>query len=75
MRRVRPLTASRLDEFLLLEQHKHPIQEPLLGRSMEQPLPELGEHAEVESGVFQLQAEDVLLVEPCPDRVGRLAIR
>ena len=57
-----------------LEQREHPIEESLLCRPIEQPLPELGEDGEVEPGIFQLKAERVLPIEACADGVGGLAV-
>lgn len=72
--RVRPLATPRLDEPPLLEQVEQALKKPLFGRAVEEPLPELGEHTEVEAGVLQVQAQRVLPVEPGADGVGGLAV-
>jgi hypothetical protein len=74
MGRVGALTAPRGDQ----PQLDQPIQEDLEGHTLQvvgdQPGPELREHAEVEAGIGQVQAQTVFPVDTPADRVGGLPI-
>ena len=66
--------ASCLDQATGLEALEHPIEQQMLRVADHQPRPELGQHAEMEAGVGQLEPERVLPVNPGAHRVGRLPV-
>ena len=71
---VGPLLAARLDQATGLEALEHPVEQQMLRVAGHQPRPELGQHAEVEAGVGQLEPKRVLPVDPGAHRVGRLPV-
>ena len=71
---VGPLLAARLDQATGLEALEHPVEQQMLGVAGHQPRPELGQHAEVETRVGQLEPERVLPVDAGAHRVGRLPV-
>ena len=74
MRAVGALLAARLDQTAGLEPLEHGVQQQMLRLAGDKAGPELGEHAEVEPGISQLEPQRVLPVDPGPDSVGGLPI-
>lgn len=72
--RVRALPPAGADQPQLGETLQQQVQDPRFHAMRQQPVPEPGQHCVVEAGVGQLQAQQVLHVDPCPHRVRGLAI-
>jgi hypothetical protein len=66
--------APRLDQPARLEALEHPVQQQELRPSRDEAAAELGEHAEVEAGVGQLEPERVLPVDAGTHGVGGLPV-
>src|SRR4051794_16431392 len=74
MRGVGPLPPPGLEDAALSGDLKHPLQQALLRAAGQKTVSKLAEHAEVKARVRQLEAEQVLPVDPRPDRLSGLPI-
>src|SRR5215213_1523283 len=74
MRAVGALLAARFDQTASLELLEHGVQQQMLCLAGDKAGPELGEHAEVEPGISQLEPQGVLPVDPGPDSVSGLPV-
>ena len=74
VRAVGALLAPRLDQATRLEALEHAVQQQVLRLPGHQAGAELGQHAEVEAGVGQLEPERVLPVDPGAHGVGGLPV-
>src|SRR5215212_5366143 len=74
MRGVGSLPPPRFEDAELSGDLKHPLQQALLRAAGQKTISKLAEHAEVKARVGQLEAEQVLPVDPRPDRLSRLSI-
>src|SRR3954454_9154621 len=74
MRGVGPLPPPGLEDAELSGDLEHPLQQALLRATGQQTISKLAEHAEVKARVGQLEAEQVLPVDPRPDRLSGLPI-
>ncbi len=74
VRAVGALRATGLHQPARLEPLQHAVEEEVLGAAGHAAGAELGEHAEVEPRVGQLEPERVLPVDPGAHRVGGLAV-
>src|SRR4051812_19916368 len=74
MRGVGPLPPPGLEDAELSGDLKHPLQQALLRATSQKTISKLAEHAEVKARVRQLEAEQVLPVDPRPDRLSGLPI-
>src|SRR3954471_24666502 len=74
MRGVGPLPPPRLEDAELSGDLKHPLQQALLRATGQKTISKLAEHAKVKARVRQLEAEQVLPIDPRPDRLSRLSI-
>src|SRR6185369_13922243 len=63
-----------LEDAALSGDLKHPLQQALLRAAGQKTVSKLAEHAEVKARVRQLEAEQVLPVNPRPDRLSGLPI-
>ena len=71
---VGALLAARLDQAAGLEALEHRVQQQVLRLAGDEAGAELGQHAEVEAGVGQLEPERILPVDPGAHGVGRLPV-
>jgi len=71
---VGPLPPPGLEDAELSGDLKHSLQQALLRAAGQKTISKLAEHAEVKARVRQLEAEQVLPVDPRPDRLSRLSI-
>src|SRR3954449_9279909 len=74
MRGVGSLPPPRFEDAELSGDLEHPLQQALLRATSQKTISKLAEHAEVKARVRQLEAEQVLPVDPRPDRLSRLSI-
>src|SRR5215213_2082413 len=74
MRGVSSLPPPSLEDAELSGDLDHPLQQALLRATGQETVSKLAEHAEVKARVRQLEAEQVLPVDPRPDRLSRLSI-
>src|SRR4051794_7946814 len=74
MRGVGPLPPPGLEDAELSGDLEHPLQQALLRATSPKTISKLAEDAEVKARVGQLEAEQVLPVDPRPDRLSRLSI-
>src|SRR5215218_6826786 len=74
MRGVSSLPPPGLEDAELSGDLKHSLQQALLRAAGQKTVSKLAEHAEVKARVRQLEAEQVLPVDPRPDRLSRLSI-
>src|SRR3954467_3400315 len=74
MRGVGPLPPPGLEDAALSGDLEHPLQQALVRAAGQKTISKLAEHAEVKARVGQLEAEQVLPVDPRPDRLSRLSI-
>ena len=74
VRAVGALLAAGLDEAARLEALQHGVQEQVLGPARDETGAELAEHAEVETGVGQLEPERVFPVDAGAHGIGGLPI-
>ncbi len=73
--RVGALRGALAHEPGVLQAGQGQVQEPVRAVVFEKALPELGQHAVVEAGIVQLQAEGVLEVDAAPHGLRRVAVR
>ena len=71
---VGALLAARLDQATCLEALEHPIRHQVLRPAPNETGTEFGEHAEMEAGIGQLEAERVLPVDAGAYGIGGLPI-
>src|SRR3954447_19959762 len=74
MRGVGPLPPPGLEDAALSGDLEHPLQQALVRAAGQKTISKLAEHAEVKARVRQLEAEQVLPVDPRPDRLSGLPI-
>src|SRR3954468_16571268 len=74
MRGVGPLSPPGLEDAELSGDLEHPLQQALLRAAGQKTISKLAEHAEVKARVGQLEAEQVLPIDPRPDRLSRVSI-
>src|SRR5215207_2185309 len=74
MRGVGSLPPPGLEDAELSGDLKHPLQQALVRTTSQKTVSKLAEHAEVKARVGQLEAEQVLPVDPRPDRLSGLPI-
>ena len=71
---VGALLAARLDQAARLEALEHPVEQQVLRPARDEAGAELGQRAEVEPRIGQLEPERVLPVDAGAHRVGGLAV-
>src|SRR3954463_8881066 len=74
MRGVGSLPPPGLEDAALSGDLEHPLQQALVRAAGQKTISKLAEHAEVKARVRQLEAEQVLPVDPRPDRFSGLPI-
>src|SRR3954466_9644049 len=74
MRGVGPLPPPGLEDAELSGDLEHPLQQALVRAAGQKTISKLAEHAEVKARVGQLEAEQVLPIDPRPDRLSGLPI-
>src|SRR3954466_8377360 len=74
MRGVGPLPPPGLEDAALSGDLEHPLQQAFVRAAGQKTISKLAEHAEVKARVRQLEAEQVLPVDPRPDRLSGLPI-
>src|SRR3954463_8720144 len=74
MRGVGSLPPPGLEDAALSGDLEHPLQQALVRAAGQKTISKLAEHAEVKARVRQLEAEQVLPVDPRPDRLSGLSI-
>src|SRR4051795_10996619 len=68
------IVSPGLEDAELSGDLKHPLQQALLRATGQKTISKLAEHAEVKARVGQREAEQVLPIDPRPDRLSRLSI-
>jgi hypothetical protein len=63
------------DQAGLLQAGQGQVKEPVRPSFLQQPVAEVAQHAVVEAGIVELEAERVLEVDPAPHRLGGIAVR
>ena len=71
---VGPLAAPLAEEAPVAAGVEDAVEQHLLGAAVDEPRPELAEHARVEARVVEREAEEVLPVDPSADGVGGPAV-
>ena len=74
MRRVRSLFAPGFQPLLVLATNQQVVKESFFGLTGHQPLAKFRQDAKVKPGVGQLQAQQLLSVNPTAHGIGRLAV-
>src|SRR3954466_6071708 len=74
MRGVGPLPPPGLEDAELSGDLEHPLQQALLRATSQKTISKLAEDTKVKARVGQLEAEQVLPIDPGPDRLSRLSI-
>src|SRR3954468_20160677 len=74
MRGVGPLSPPGLEDAELSGDLEHPLQQALLRAAGQKTISKLAEDTKVKARVGQLEAEQVLPIDPGPDRLSRLSI-
>src|SRR3954464_5378651 len=72
--RISPLPPPRLEDAELSGDLEHPLQQALLRATSQKTISKLAEDTKVKARVGQLEAEQVLPIDPRPDRLSRLSI-
>jgi hypothetical protein len=71
---VSALRGALADQPGLLQPGQGQVKEPVRPPLLQQPVPEVAEHAVVEAGIVELEAERVLEVDAAPHGLGGIAV-
>ena len=71
---VGALGGALADQPGLLQPGQGQVKEPVRPPVLQQPVAEVAQHAVVEAGIVEVEAERVLEVDPAPHRLGGVAV-